>query len=140
MPNVIPVAMKHSAMQSLFQGTGAVLKVALMQAAWNPTATNVSVFSSTNEATGGNYTSGGETLTNVAVNIDGSASRRTFTNPSWTNLGSGTALTFRYIHLYRSDLTANNTRVIWDIGENRTLSGDDLTIQFGTGTNAPLSS
>ena len=138
MPNFIPTISKKLSMDELFTGTGAVNKVALFQSAWNPTEA-LTQYSATNEATGGNYTAGGETLSNVSVAQDGTAVRLTFTNPSWTNLGSGTQVTYRWILLYRSDQSTNNARAVWDLGADRTVSGASETLEFGVGSNAPLS-
>ena len=138
MPNFLPTISKQLAMQELFTGTGAVCKIALFQSAWNPTAA-LTAYSAANEATGGNYTAGGVTLSNVAVTQDGTAVRLTYTNPSWSNLGAGTAVTYRWVLLYRSDQSANNARIVWDLGADRTVSGATERLEFGTGTNAPLS-
>ena len=138
MPNLILTVAKKLAMDELFAGTGATLKLALFRAAWNPTAA-ITQYSATNEASGGNYTAGGITLTNVAVTVDGAFVRLTYTNPTFANLGAGTDVVYQYALLYRSDLTANNARMIWDLQSERTVQGGDEVIRFGTGANAPLS-
>ena len=125
-------------MDALFTGTGAALKIALFQSAWNPTSA-VAAYSATNEASGGNYTAGGLTLSNVAVSVDGSFVRLTYGNPTWTNLGAGQGVTYRYALLYRSDLSANNARIIWDLGADRSVAGESEVLEFGVGANAPLS-
>ena len=140
MPNLVFTQLKKAAMDHLFLGTGAVCKIALFTSAWNPTAGGVTAYSATNEASGAGYTAGGVTLANVAVAIDGTDVRLTFTNPAWTSLGAvGSPLTYRYALLYRSDLAANNARILWDLGADRPVASQPETLEFGMGENAPLS-
>ena len=138
MPNFVSRNLKKRAADGFFLESGAVFKLALYQAALNPTAAYVTR-AAQHEAAGGNYAAGGVTVSNVAVTLDGDNYRVTFDNPTWTNLGSGTPLTYRYAVLYRSDIATDNVACGWDAGGDRVLSGQNESIEFGTGSNAPLS-
>ena len=137
MPNIICNNLKRLCIEAPFSGAGKTFKIALFQAAMNPT-TDYNAYATANEAAGGNYAAGGVTVANLTVTKDGDNYRVTFDNPSWTNLGAGQAVTYRYFLLYRSDITQNNALAIWDIGSNRTVSGTTETIEFGTGSNSPV--
>ena len=138
MPNLVTNNFKQALFEGWLEATGATFKVALFKSTLNPT-TAYSTYSAANEATGGNYVAGGVTLTNDSVTADGDHQRFTYTNPSWVNLGTGSPVTYRYVVLYRSDLSTNNVVMIWDLGADRTVSGATETLEFGTGVNAPLS-
>ena len=138
MPTVVSGNLKKRALEGFFTRTGAALKVALYVAALNPTGAMVTR-ATQHESAGGNYNAGGVAVTNVAVAADGDFYRLTFDNVEFTNLGSGSPVTWRYAMLYDSALSVDNVAVIYDSGGDNVVSGDNEILTFGTGSNAPLS-
>lgn len=89
-----------------------VLKIAL----YVSTATlgaDTTVYAVTDEITGTGYTAGGETLTGVTVNSEGTTAYVDFANASWTG-----ALTARGALIYNSS-KANRAIAVLDFGADK---------------------
>ena len=106
---------------------------------------NTVAYTATNEATGTNYTAGGNTLTNggvTATNTNTSAGTgfTTFSNTTWTNAN----ITARGALIYNSTPSANGTAnttltnaavAVLDFGADKTSTLGDFTVIFPTNNN-----
>ena len=95
----------------------------------NNAALNASTtaYTTTGEASGGNYVAGGQLLTGAAVAINNNIAYLTFNNPSWTG-----AITARGALIYKSG--ANGAICVLDFGSNKT-STSTFTVQFPTASS-----
>ena len=89
---------------------------------------STTVYSTTNEISGTGYTAGGETLTDVTVNLSGSTAYVSFTNPSW-NPASFTA---RCALIYNSS-KSNKSIAVLDFGSDKTTTSI-FTVQLPANT------
>ena len=100
------------------------LKVAL----YDNTATLSSAttaYATANEATGTNYTAGGETITGAAVTLDGSTAIFDCDNVSWANA----TITAQAAVIYNNSLS-NAAIAVLDFGGNKTSTNGTFEIQF----------
>jgi hypothetical protein len=114
-------------------GTTQVFKIALYTNAATLDATTTG-YTATGEATGGNYASGGQTLTIAQIptigNQTGNAtSYLSFDNASWTG-----SITARGALIYLADGVNNPAICVLDFGNDKT-STSTFTVQFPAVTN-----
>ncbi len=114
-----------------FQSSGDTYKIALYTSSRTAAATD-SVFDTTNEASGTNYTSGGNTLTNNGV-TGGSSASTAFIDFADTSFTTAT-ITAKFALIYQSSGAANSASanaVCWlDFGGDFTTTAGTFTIQF----------
>ena len=100
------------------------LKVAL----YDNTATLSSAttaYATANEATGTNYTAGGETITGAAVTLDGSTAIFDCDNVSWANA----TITAQAAVIYNNSFS-NAAIAVLDFGGNKTSTNGTFEIQM----------
>jgi len=113
-------------------GTTQVFKIALYT---NTATLNASTdsYTSTGEASGGNYTAGGQTLTITQVPTVGATGGSTaywsFANAQWTG-----SILARGALIYLANGTTNPTVCVLDFGADKT-SSSTFTVQFPAVTN-----
>jgi len=123
----------------LYQGIHAlttdVIKIALYTASANLNA-DTTVYSSSNEASGGNYVAGGATLTPITVSSSTSDNTAYvgFPNYSWTG-----TITARCALIYNSS-KANRAIAVLDFGSDKTSSNFTITMPANTSTTALIRS
>ena len=100
------------------------LKVALFD---NTATLNASTtaYATTNEASGTNYTAGGEAMTGMAVTLDGSTAIFDADNVSWANA----TVTAQAALIYNNSFS-NAAIAVLDFGENKTSTNGTFEIQF----------
>jgi hypothetical protein len=116
----------------LYQGihdlTTDVIKIALYTANVNLNA-ETTVYSATNEASGGSYVAGGSTLTPITVNSSGYTAYVGFPNVSWTG-----AITARCALIYNST-QGNKSVAVLDFGSDKvSTSGGTFLITMPANT------
>ena len=109
-----------------------VLKIALIKATpagtYGAATTNYSnVTVSSDEATGTNYTAGGNTLGSATISLDGSTAIVDFANTTWA---SATVSADGCI-IYNASQT-NKAIAVIDFGGTKTSTNGDFTIEFPT--------
>jgi hypothetical protein len=114
-------------------GTTQVFKIALYTNAATLDATT-SAYTSTGEASGGNYSAGGQVLTISQVPTIGNqtgvaTTYLSFANAQWTG-----AITARGALIYLANGTTNPTVCVLDFGNDKT-SSSTFTVQFPAVTN-----
>ena len=82
-------------------------------------------YATANEATGTNYTAGGETITGAAVTLDGSTAIFDCDNVSWANA----TITAQAAVIYNNSLS-NAAIAVLDFGGNKTSTNGTFEIQF----------
>ena len=101
----------------LYQGihdlTTDVIKIALYTANADLNE-STTVYTTTNESSGGNYSAGGSQLTPITVNSSGSTAYVGFPNISWTG-----AITARCALIYNAS-KANRSVAVLDFGSDKT--------------------
>lgn len=123
----------------LYQGihvlTTDVIKIALYTASANLNA-DTTVYSASNEVSGGNYVAGGATLTPVTVSSSTSdyTAYVGFPNYSWTG-----TITARCALIYNSS-KANRAIAVLDFGSDKTSSTFTITMPANTSTTALIRS
>ena len=123
----------------LYQGihvlTTDVIKIALYTANANLNA-DTTVYSASNEASGGNYVAGGAILTPVTVSSSTSDATAYvgFPNYSWTG-----AITARCALIYNSS-KANRSIAVLDFGSDKTSTTFTITMPANTSTTALIRS
>ena len=103
---------------------GDTFKVAL----YDNTATlnaSTTVYTTTGEVTGTNYTAGGDSLTNITPTTSGTAGAGDFEDYTFSNV----TLTARGALVYNST-NGNRAVMVLDFGGNKTKTADDLDITF----------
>ena len=107
--------------------TGATFKIALYTSSATINATTT-VFTTTNEASGTAYVSGGNTLVNVTpTNPSGTTAITDFGDTTW----STSTITARGAMIYNST-QSNKSVAVLDFGGDKSSSAGDFTIQFPT--------
>jgi len=107
--------------------TGATFNIALYTSSATLNATTT-VFTTTNEASGTGYASGGKSLTNVTpTNPSGTTAITDFGDKTW---GTST-ITARGALIYNST-QSNKSVAVLDFGSDKSSSAGDFTIQFPT--------
>ena len=112
-----------------------VIKIALYTANANLNA-DTTVYSASNEVSGGNYVAGGATLTPVTVSSSTSDATAYvgFPNYSWTG-----AITARCALIYNSS-KANRAIAVLDFGSDKTSTTFTITMPANTSTTALIRS
>lgn len=86
-----------------------------------------------NEASATGYTAGGETLANKSTSVDTTNDDSTFDadDVTWSVTGE---LTARYVVVYKDTGDASTSPLIsiFDLGENKTVTDGDWTVQWDT--------
>jgi|TARA_R110000824_G_scaffold400326_1_gene607598 hypothetical protein len=141
MANVISNVFKDQLLKGNhdFQSGGDTYKIALYTSSKTATASDPTVYNTTNESSGTGYTAAGNTLTNNGVTGGSSATTAyvDFTDTSWTTV----TVTARYAQIYQSSGAAASASAssvcVLDFGGNFTTTAGTFTIQFpaaGTST------
>ena len=116
---------KQELLQGLHDLEGHTLKLALYtsSATLGPTTT---AFSTTNESSGTNYTSGGATISNVAVSLSGTVAFVDFDDVSFS---SATISDAAGALIYNSS-ASNRAIAVLDFGSTKSVSGGTLTVSL----------
>ena len=116
---------KQELLQGLHDLDGHTLKLALYtsSATLGPTTT---AFSTTNESSGTNYTSGGATISNVAVSLSGTVAFVDFDDVSFS---SATISDAAGALIYNSS-ASNRAIAVLDFGSTKAVSGGTLTVSL----------
>ena len=116
---------KQELLQGLHDLDGHTLKLALYtsSATLGPTTT---AFSTTNESSGTNYTSGGATLSNVAVSLSGTVAFVDFDDVTFS---SATIADAPGALIYNSS-ASNRAIAVLDFGSTKSVSGGTLTVSL----------
>ena len=116
---------KQELLQGLHDLDGHTLKLALYtsSATLGPTTT---AFSTTNESSGTNYTSGGATISNVAVSLSGTVAFVDFDDVSFS---SATISDAAGALIYNSS-ARNRAIAVLDFGRTKSVSGGTLTVSL----------
>ena len=114
---------KQELLQGLHDLDGHTLKLALYtsRATLGPTTT---AFSTTNESSGTNYTSGGATISNVAVSLSGTVAFVDFDDVSFS---SATISDAAGALIYNSS-ASNRAIAVLDFGGTKSVSSGTLTV------------
>jgi hypothetical protein len=92
------------------------------------------VYSTTNEVTGGGYTAGGIVLTGVTINSDGYTAYVNFNNASFS-----ASVTARCALIYNAS-KGNKSIAVLDFGSDKTSSSFTITMPSNTATTALIRS
>ena len=116
---------KQELLQGLHDLDGHTLKLALYtsSATLGPTTT---AFSTTNESSGTNFTSGGATISNVAVSLSGTVAFVDFDDVSFS---SATISDAAGALIYNSS-ASNCAIAVLDFGSTKSVSGGTLTVSL----------
>ena len=116
---------KEELLKGLHDLDGHTLKLALYtsSATLGPTTT---AFSTTNESSGTNYTSGGATISNVAVSLSGTVAFVDFDDVSFS---SATISDAAGALIYNSS-ASNRAIAVLDFGSIKSVSGGTLTVSL----------
>jgi len=116
---------KQELLRGLHDLDGHTLKLALYtsSATLGPTTT---AFSTTNESSGTNYTSGGATISNVAVSLSGTVAFVDFDDVSFS---SATISDAAGALIYNSS-ASNRAIAVLDFGSTKSVSGGTLTVSL----------
>ncbi len=116
---------KQELLQGLHDLDGHTLKLALYtsSATLGPTTT---AFSTTNESSGTNYTSGGAPISNVAVSLSGTVAFVDFDDVSFS---SATISDAAGALIYNSS-ASNRAIAVLDFGSTKSVSGGTLTVSL----------
>ena len=116
---------KQELLQGLHDLDGHTLKLALYtsSATLGPTTT---ALSTTNESSGTNYTSGGATISNVAVSLSGTVAFVDFDDVSFS---SATISDAAGALIYNSS-ASNRAIAVLDFGSTKSVSGGTLTVSL----------
>ena len=116
---------KQELLQGLHDLDGHTLKLALYtsSATLGPTTT---AFSTTNESSGTNYTSGGATISNVSVSLSGTVAFVDFDDVSFS---SATISDAAGALIYNSS-ASNRAIAVLDFGSTKSVSGGTLTVSL----------
>ena len=116
---------KEELLKGLHDLDGHTLKLALYtsSATLGPTTT---AFSTTNESSGTNYTSGGATISNVAVSLSGTVAFVDFDDVSFS---SATISDADGALIYNSS-ASNRAIAVLDFGSTKSVSGGTLTVSL----------
>ena len=116
---------KEELLKGLHDLDGHTLKLALYtsSATLGPTTT---AFSTTNESSGTNYTSGGATISNVTVSLSGTVAFVDFDDVSFS---SATISDAAGALIYNSS-ASNRAIAVLDFGSTKSVSGGTLTVSL----------
>lgn len=122
--------------QELFEGVhdlqvaGSTYNMALYDNTATLTAATAAYTTSGELAAAGNYTTGGNALTNIAPTVDGTTAICDFVDEVWS-----TATFTAYGALIYKD-TTNEALVVLDFGGAKTATAGDFTVQFPVAASA----
>lgn len=88
---------------------------------------STTVYTTSGEVTGTNYTAGGNTLTNVAPTSSGTTAFTDFDDTTWANA----TITARGAMIYNST-QGNKCVAVFDFGSDKTSTDGDFTVIFPT--------
>ena len=111
-------------------GTGNAFKIALYTSSVT-LAASTTAYSSSNEASGTNYSAGGNTLTNVDPSTSGTTALTDFADSTW----SSATITANGALIYNSSTTAgsaNRAVVVLAFGGDKTSTSGNFTVTFPT--------
>jgi len=114
-------------------GTSQVFKIALYTNAATLDATTTA-YTSTGEATGGNYSAGGQILTISQIPTIGNQTGMATTYLSFSNAAWTGSITARGALIYLSNGTTNPTVCVLDFGNDKTSTAT-FTVQFPSVTS-----
>ena len=127
-------AFKTGLMNGTFNFNTDTFKMALYTGAATLDATT-STYAATNEASGGNYVAGGQSLTVTVTPTTGSDPSSTVAYISFANVTWTGAITARGALIYKYNGTTNPTVCVLDFGANKT-STITFQVQFPAATNS----
>ena len=116
------------AIHNFTASTGDVFKLALYTSAASLSA-NTTVYSTTNESSGTNYTAGGAALTNVTPVLSGSTVVVSFNDLVFSTL----TVTYRQVLIYNSS-KANRAAAVFIFDSDRVINSGDVTFQMPPAT------
>lgn len=100
------------------------IKIALFTSAATLSAATTA-YSTSNEASGTNYTAGGNTLTGAAISLDGTTAIVDFADTTWAD----STITARQALIYNAS-KANRAIAVIDFGSDKTSTDGDFTVSF----------
>ncbi|NCW67448.1 MAG: hypothetical protein EBV86_02600 [Marivivens sp.] len=109
-----------------FSVAGDTIKIALYTDAANLDSTTT-VYTTTGEISGTNYSAGGKSLTNVGPSLSGTTAIADFEDIAWTSA----TFTARGALIYNSS-QANKAVMVLDFGANQSVSAGTFTVTFPT--------
>jgi hypothetical protein len=109
--------------------TGDVFKIALYTSSANLDATTTAYTTSNEVPSTGNYSAGGNTLTNVTPTSSGTTALTDFGDTTW----SAATITARGALIYNSSKSDKSVAVL-DFGSDKTSTNGDFTIIFPAAT------
>lgn len=86
---------------------------------------STTVYTTSNEASGGGYTAGGNTLTGVSVSLSQGVAYVDFSDTTWT----ASSFSARAALIYNSS-KANRAVAVYEFGEVKTVSSGNFQLQF----------
>ena len=125
---MLTAGMCNSFKEELLEGIHDFLTDTFKIALYTNSATldaNTTVYTTSNEASGGGYTAGGNTLTGVTVTLSQGIAFVSFSTTTWaaSNFSARGAL------IYNSS-KANRAVAVFEFGEVKTVSSGNFQIQF----------
>tara|TARA_R100000781_G_scaffold108268_1_gene72766 strand:+ start:1083 stop:1526 length:444 start_codon:yes stop_codon:yes gene_type:complete len=131
--NFMCTTFKKELLYGVHDFKGDTMKIALYtnSASFNAATT---AYTATNEASGTNYSSGGNTLTKVDPTVSGTTALTDFSDSTW----SSSTITARGALIYNSTpnttslSVSNPSIIILDFGSDKSSSSGDFTIVFPT--------
>jgi len=134
MANIVPDSFKTDLLGGVFDfdsSGGSTFKLALYttQAGFS---TSYAAYSTTNEvsSSGTNYTAGGNTLTNLGVNISSNIAFVDFADLTFSSV----TLTATGALIYKG--TSNEAVLVLDFGGSKTATNGDFVVQFPAGDSS----
>ena len=134
MANIVPDSFKTNLLGGVFDfdsSGGSTFKLALYttQAGFS---TSYAAYSTTNEvsSSGTNYTAGGNTLTNLGVNISSNIAFVDFADLTFSSV----TLTATGALIYKG--TSNEAVLVLDFGGTKTATNGDFVVQFPTANSS----
>jgi len=134
MANIVPDSFKTNLLGGVFDfdsSGGSTFKLALYttQAGFS---TSYAAYSTTNEvsSSGTNYTAGGNTLTNLGVNISSNIAFVDFADLTFSSV----TLTATGALIYKG--TSNEAVLVLDFGGSKTATNGDFVVQFPAGDSS----
>jgi len=129
--NFMCTTFKKELLYGVHDFKGDTMKIALYtnSASFNASTT---AFTTSNEASGTNYTSGGNTLTKVDPTVSGTTALTDFSDTTW----SSSTITARGALIYNSTpnttslSVSNPTIIVLDFGSDKSSSSGDFTVVF----------
>lgn len=118
------------ALHNFTNGTGNTFKIALYTSSATLGATTTAYTTSNEVPSTGNYSAGGNTLTNVTPTSTGTTAFTDFADTTW----SSATITARGALIYNST-NSNRAVAVLDFGSDKTSTNGDFTIVFPAATS-----